>query len=246
MEKYEVFSTVLKTIENDDIREFATSYLKDTPDWFYEVAASSSGLYHSPISLGPGGLARHTIGATKILNWMLDIESIGCNFTNREKDLMRVAIIVHDSRKQGEKESKKHTVFEHPLYAAQAVMNHQCSIDLPEEEKKYIAECIVSHMGQWNTNKRSKTELPKPTKLNQILVHLADYLSSRRELTIDFSNDNNIRLPERPTVETYRFTFGKYSGMSLTDVVEKHYDYIDWLRSSNYSREPLASLLKEV
>lgn len=41
-------------------------------------------------------------------------------------------------------------------------------------------------MGQWNTSKRSNIELPKPEFAEQILVHLFDYLASRKFIEINF------------------------------------------------------------
>ena len=50
----------------------------------------------------------------------------------------------------------------------------------------YIADCCASHMGEWNTDKRSKDELPLPETKGQMIVHLADYLASRLFLRVSF------------------------------------------------------------
>lgn len=246
MEKCENFYGILDTIQNEDIKQFCKSYLNDTPDWFFEVPASSSGKYHPSYSLGVGGLQRHTISATIFLNYLLSLEQYYSQFTDREMDLMRVAILLHDSRKQGENESKKHTVFEHPLYGAQAVMEYKCDVDLSDAERKFIAECIASHMGEWNTNKRSKVELPKPTKLHQQLVHLADYLASRREVDVDFSAFSKIQKPQAPDINTWVMDFGKHNGKLLMDVVNTDLDYLQWLKSTGYGKEPLRTFFKEL
>ena len=111
---------------------------------------------------------------------MLSIECIREEFTSRERDLMRVAGIMHDSMKSGtdeDFEKSKYTKFDHPLLAADNIRKMK---GLPDEEIKLIATTIESHMGSWNTDKRSKTVLPKPENKYQKLVHLADYLASRR------------------------------------------------------------------
>jgi hypothetical protein len=41
-------------------------------------------------------------------------------------------------------------------------------------------------MGQWNTDKRSSVVLPKPKTVIEKLVHLADYLASRKSLEFNF------------------------------------------------------------
>ena len=50
-----------------------------------------------------------------------------------------------------------------------------------------IAECIKSHMGEWNTDYKTKEEvLPKPESVMQSFVHLCDYLASRKCLEFNF------------------------------------------------------------
>lgn len=44
--KSELFQNELKTIQSDDIRDFAKVVLDDAPDYFFKVAASSTGKYH--------------------------------------------------------------------------------------------------------------------------------------------------------------------------------------------------------
>ena len=55
-----------------------------------------------------------------------------------------------------------------------------------------IAELIACHMGKWNTNKYSQTELPKPITKLQKFVHMCDYLASRKFLNIKFNDENEI------------------------------------------------------
>jgi len=50
-----------------------------------------------------------------------------------------------------------------------------------------IAKCIKSHMGQWNTDYKTKEEmLPKPQNEIEKFTHLCDYLASRKMLEINF------------------------------------------------------------
>lgn len=59
-EKSKIFDSVVCTIENKDIREFAKQCIETIPDYFWEVGASSTGKYHPQYALGELGLARHT------------------------------------------------------------------------------------------------------------------------------------------------------------------------------------------
>ena len=57
---------------------------------------------------------------------------------------------------------------------------------------KEIRDNVASHMGKWNTNDYSDVILPLPLTLTQKLVHMCDYLASRKYLNIKFDNNNDI------------------------------------------------------
>jgi hypothetical protein len=61
-----------------------------------------------------------------------------------------------------------------------------------------IASCISSHMGEWAYDYKDKYKknqlLPKPNSKMQNIVHLADYLASRKYLS-EF--DFDITIPRR-------------------------------------------------
>ena len=52
-----------------------------------------------------------------------------------------------------------------------------------------MSESISSHMGQWNTDRKSSVVLPLPTTKYQKFVHLCDYLSSRKFMNVKFVDD---------------------------------------------------------
>lgn len=250
----EIFDEILATIENDDIREFARKCIDKIDPWFWIAPAASSGLHHPVTSLGEGGLARHTVSVVRILNYILEPESVYNQFSSRERDLMRVAAMMHDTKKSGNQEdydNNKQTKFEHPLLAADFIRGMGI---LPKEELEFCASIIETHMGQFNTSKRSEIVLPKPTNKYQILVHICDYLSSRKDVTLRFDmlpeyKDPDVinRMPKEtsanvPTIETYKFTFGKHSGETIPEVYEKDPGYIRWAKE-NMEKEPVKSLL---
>ena len=176
------FSNVLFKFEST--RLIMVDLVKSIPDYFWVVPASSTGKYHPNYALGEGGLYRHTMAAYDLLLHICKVS----DFTDEEVDLMCIAILMHDTRKSGsqtEYEMDPHTKFEHPLLAAEQVRllkggRHN------DESLEFIAHCIESHMGQWNTSKYSEIKLPLPTDKYQNAVHLADYLASRKEIEIKF------------------------------------------------------------
>jgi len=103
---------------------------------------------------------------------------------------MLTAMILHDSVKHGFGVSK-FTVVTHPLDAAKLICDTagESTSDVIVDNLDFICSCVSSHMGQWNGDYRTKKEvLPKPETMAEQLVHLADYLASRKYLTFEFGN----------------------------------------------------------
>ena len=235
----EIFNSVLNTFENEDIRKFAVDRLNNASDYFFSVPASSSGKYHPKISLGEGGLVRHTVAVVRFLNHMLAVESIGNQFSSRERDLLRVAAICHDMCKSGTQadyEKNNHTKFDHPLMEANDIRNSKL---LPPDEIELIAHCIESHMGQWNTDKRNPgIVLPKPQDKYQIIVHLADYLASRKDIEMSFENLPETKKGQDHDINTWILPFGKHKGKTLIQVYKEDPSYVTWARDKA-TTEPL-------
>ena len=235
---------VLTKIVNDDIREFANVLVEGLPNYIWEVGASSTGKYHPEYSLGVGGLMRHQIAVVRFLNYFFDLEQYNTKFTSREMDLMRIAGLVHDGRKSGEQadyERSKFTKFDHPLQMANVIRGYEGQY-LNHDELEFIAHCIESHMGQWNTEKKSRVVLPKPLDDYQYFVHLADYLASRKDLTMAF--DSVAQPPvEAPDINEYRLTFGRHKGKTIPEIAAVDRGYLVWA-SENLSKEPLNTMIK--
>lgn len=194
--KYD-FKYEISKIQDAGLNVFSTWCLEQLPDYFFTVAASSSGKYHPSYTQGDGGLVRHTQAAMRIAEELFDNETVQ-SFTDYEKDTIRVALLLHDGVKHGVKGSS-HTVATHPLEVVKHLEDRYFEVDedtLPDEvidvmedEAWYqITECIKSHMGQWNTDYRTKEEiLPTPENDMQKFVHLCDYLASRKMLEVNFN-----------------------------------------------------------
>ena len=127
------FFTEVNYIKNDRIRENALRLIEKIPSYFYTEAASSTGKYHPEFSNGVGGLLRHTKVAVKIAETLLRNDSIGYKFTSDEKDLILLAIIMHDSVKRGIPE-ERYTRFDHPILAGELVENSRGELTLTDEE----------------------------------------------------------------------------------------------------------------
>ena len=188
MNKVEILKTELNYIKNDRIRKSAETFVNMLPDYFFTVAASSTGKYHPEFASGEGGLVRHSKAAAYILNEIISTKTFGDDFTSDEKDLLRFAILVHDGFKHGLTE-EPYTKHEHPLICATCIRSAKDKMELSDDEIEYVASAIESHMGEWNKSNYSDIELAIPTSNAQKLVHLADLLSSKKVLDIKFDGN---------------------------------------------------------
>lgn len=185
-----LFSNELNYIKNVRIRNSAESLINKIPDYFFHEAASSTGKYHPNFSQGEGGLLRHTKAAVRIAKELLSTKTFGDFYTNDEKDLILLALIMHDSVKRGDNE--QYTRFDHPLLASKLIKENKKNTELKEEEIKLLCSMIETHMGEWTTDYSGKEVLKKPKTKYQRIVHLCDLLSSKKFLDIKFDNENNI------------------------------------------------------
>jgi uncharacterized protein (DUF3820 family) len=110
---------------------------------------------------------------------------------------------------------------------------------LPDNELELIADAISKHMGQWCSDKKSSVTLPKPSDKFSRMLHVADYLASRKCLTMDFEYYIESAPKKVKWDENYTMTFGKYSGQKLIDIYKKRPDYVEWMEKNISKREVL-------
>lgn len=184
-DKIKKFENEIKFIKNDSIREFATKAIGILPDYFFEIPSSSTGKYHSQYALGNGGLVRHVQACVMLAVECFRLEWYS-NFTEDEKDLVIVSLLLHDSFKSGiiqEKYSRE----DHPLIASNYIKNN---LDLKniisEEYIEIIANNVLSHMGQWRFSRDGQELMPLPLSKMQKLVHFIDYICSRKMFEVNF------------------------------------------------------------
>ena len=239
--QYKLVEPILDSMENEDLLELCKVVIENFPEYIWEVPGSSSGKYHPSQDLGEGGLMRHQICVARICNYILQLEQYQKRIDSRRRDCMRIACLCHDGRKSG-LENCGHTVHEHPILMGDVIWNMR--LDFPQliDELDLIRNCIYSHSGQWTTNKRSEVVLPTPVTEEQELVHLSDYIASRKDIEMLFDNWEK---PPLPDINEYVLTFGKYKDNKLIDVNKSDRWYIEWLKE-NYGKEPVRSLLKQL
>ena len=187
--KSETFEKELAWIQDEHKREWCASVLEALLDYFFSVAASSTGKYHPDYALGEGGLVRHTKAAVTIAHDLLGLEMYG-RYSQAERDNILCALLLHDGMKHG-RNGGKWTVFRHPLDVVEFLREgDEWSDYIDEYDFNQICSAISSHMGEWNYDKKTGCELPKPMSSMQKFVHQCDYLASRKYLEVNFDKIN--------------------------------------------------------
>lgn len=171
----------IELIKDEKLKEFAYYCMERVPEYFFHVAASSTGKYHPAYTLGEGGLVRHVKAAVKIADSLLNLEQN----KNLDRDCIIFALIFHDCLKHG-KEDSGHTEFLHPKIASDFILNLYDEYDGFFRNMIEILNCISTHMGEWNESKYSDETLFKPTSDEEKFVHMCDYLASRKFINVEF------------------------------------------------------------
>ena len=191
MNKDKIYEIELGYIKDEKVRESCLVMINLLPEYIFHEAASSTGKYHPKYALGEGGLVRHTKAAVRFAYELLSDPSIGDKYTDKEKDLMIMGIILHDGLKRGLKE-ERYTRFDHPIIMASYIEENKDKLSLNDEERELVCSVIKTHMGPWTTDYDGNEVLEKPKTKYQNFVHMCDYLASRKAILLEFDENNNV------------------------------------------------------
>ena len=191
MNNEEIFSEELKLIKDPSLREALLKIISILPEYWFIVPASSTGKYHPEYALGEGGLLRHSKAAMRIGHELLMDSCIGEKYTGHEKDLMLMALLVHDGLKSG-LPKEKYTRFDHPILMGNFIMENKEKIGLSDEDAQFMNDVIKTHMGPWTTDYQGNEILERPQTKYQNFVHMCDNLASKKFILVPFDKNNNI------------------------------------------------------
>lgn len=182
----EVFADELKLIKSQEVRDFVLRVFDTmTPDYFWTCPASTSGKYHPQVSLGEGGLVRHT----KLAVWW-GVELMRMyDPTPEQYDAVVAALILHDLRKNGDRlvngrPTLKNCVNIHGNMLAGDI---ETQMFPPGVKIGSVYEMILAgiayHMGRWtDPDWKNCTGFSEEWEDEWItrIVHMADYCASRK------------------------------------------------------------------
>ena len=192
MNKINYFTKEISYIKDKKRRTDIRILINLLPEYFFEIKASSTGKYHPKFAGDKMGLLKHTKVAVRIAYELLNNKTTGSKFTEKDKDLIIMALILHDGLKLGLKK-EKYTKIDHPLLISKYIQENADMISMEIDDIRKMCSMIESHMGEWNYDYITKKEvLPKPRTKEQQFVHMCDFLASRKFIDVEF-NDINIK-----------------------------------------------------
>ncbi len=188
----EAFQDELKLIMNPRIREYVLLVADEiTPEYFWTCPASTGGKYHPAISLGVGGLIRHT----KLAVWWGDAFCTCYDIVNKcgQRDCIIAALLLHDIYKNGAAlNARGFPVLPNATSMHGGVLSTMMEMKAKQFEveglntdyAKFIRVAIAGHMGIWSAPQYRMyvfTDITHgTTQLISMIVHLADYAASRK------------------------------------------------------------------
>ena len=173
----------IEYIQDDTIKYFTKWALSTTAPAFWLIPASKSHQYHPAFANTESGLIKHIKYGVRIAVELFK-DPVVTNFTQKEKDIIISALILHDIGKCNLKNSKG-VWFSYP-YHGKIARKHleQSMIDSGDpillkfketDEWLEIGRCIEHHMGKFIT---SNEEVHYNARMR--FVHMCDYLASRK------------------------------------------------------------------
>jgi len=176
-----MLSHEVSLISDNEISAFTEIVLNNAPKRFWVEPASSTGKYHPHSSNGISGLVMHTRQVFHIAKAILDTGVFDVN-----RDIVLSACLLHDIAKYDDNSRSKYTVRDHAGKAVEYISelsNIKDFMSIYDRVPDWFHEimyCISRHDGKFN---KKNTE-----RLNaeQSIVHLADYIASRRWCGFDY------------------------------------------------------------
>lgn len=244
-DKLKLFVNEFNDIKDENLREFAKELISHADDYFFTVAASTTGKYHPQFDLGDGGLVRHTRCVTFFAECIADSHM----FSEHDRDLLIIAALAHDIKKLGNGGSK-YTVGNHPTCAKEYI--ELTRILKPEliskEDCDKVCAAVESHMGKWG---HESDNLPLPQTEFEKALQSADYIASRKEI-LDFNfrptDEVHIEAPKpqkyNGNPKDYVLEFGKHKGKTLEEI--KSTGYLDWVaKQETFFNKEAQDIIKE-
>ena len=197
-----IFQKELSLIHDKTIKQFVIDcFDKLCPDYFWTCPCSTTGKYHPQVSLGVGGLVRHT----KLAVWW-GLELAKAMELEKYHDEIVATLLLHDMIKNGKGLNAKGYPLDRGVTGTHGVTLAEKIVELDlvptiSESSVRILAGIALHMGIWTTKRYNTIDVAGLESFID-LIHLADYCASRKvdeiyykletEITYDFIKESTI------------------------------------------------------
>ena len=111
------------------------------------------------------------------------------DFSNKEKDLMLMAIMLHDGMERGITGSRN-VLFEHPILISEYIRHTNVGLTL--EDRDFICSMVECHSGINNKNEDNDRTLPLPQSKYQKFVYMCIIMANMKFMDIKFNGNNEI------------------------------------------------------
>lgn len=162
-------------IVDPSIRAMVQEGLKACNQEFFEAPSSKSGMFHPADEINKGGLALHTARVVQMGEYLGEFFDLD----NREKDIMRAGLILHDTVKGGV--PWKGYANDHGELAGELIGG----LEGPDDAKAGAAQIASNHMALWRKTADNLPNPAVPDNKMDMIASLADYLAARDNIYVD-------------------------------------------------------------
>lgn len=180
MNKIKYFKKEISYIKDESKRRDIEVLINLLPDYFFNIPMGNDENKYPKYGLTNSGLVKYTKVCVKLAIDMFDTVN---NFSENEKDLIIMAILMHDGLINGVIDNGN-TKIEHPLLVSELIMKNASKLEMDIDDVRKMCMMIESHMEK---NEGCKIDLPVPINEVQRYVYRCCYLASRKYLNIKFN-----------------------------------------------------------
>lgn len=180
MNKIKYFKKEISYITDESKKRDVEVLINLLPDYFFSIPMGNDEDKYPKYGLTNNGLVKYTKVCVRLAIDMFDTVN---NFSDNDKNLIIIAILMHDGLKNGIIDSGN-TKIEHPLLMSELIMKNASKLEMDIDEVRMMCMMIESHMGR---NVDGKIDLPIPMNEIQRYVHRCCYLASRKYLNVRFN-----------------------------------------------------------
>ena len=180
--KEKVFEKTLALIKDEEKRDWVRKVLKTFPEYFWTQPAATTGKYHPVCVNVKSGLLIHT----KRVVWFVIKFMHAFKYMENNQvlnitvyDNIFAACILHDGFKGGKGYTNYLTYTDHPILVEKFYKEAYPNEELKPWQQQ-IFELIKYHMAFWGPDVATKSIQDYTTP--ELIVYLADYFASRKEL----------------------------------------------------------------